>query len=248
MIRRVWEGMKSLRRGEQADRWDFEERRELVRMHCDLKVVYTVGSQSYQGRVVDMSLGGMLLRCQQPPLLSSVTSVTYREAAEAEWEPTVRCRVQWVKPQRRDEGYCVGLSYYENEEVLRRAWVKVILRQLGFPADRLFRKRKYVRVSCFIPVRVVRQPEGEVEGRLYNLAAKGALLEATAPVNEGEEVRLVIGPHEELAPLEILGRVVSCQEVNRLQFLGIEFVQTTSRGRNQVAHYLRYLLEEGGGI
>jgi c-di-GMP-binding flagellar brake protein YcgR len=249
MIKKLWEGLKSLRRGDGNGRWDFGERRELVRMRCDLEISYTVGSRRYFGHIVDMSLGGMLLRCSQPPTMASITDVTYKVPLAGVKEDTVRCRVQWVKRRRKDQIHFVGLSYYSSEEVLRNSWVKASLRELGFRPERLFRKRKFVRVNCFIPVRLLSGSPSTrpVEGRLYNLGAKGALLEADAPVARGETVRLTIGPHEQLDAFEVKARVVGCEEINRLQFLGVEFENLTSRCHASVGVYLRSLLDDGGG-
>ena len=246
MIKKLGEGLKSLRRGDGAPSWDFEERRELVRLRCHLEVSYTVGSKRYFGQIVDMSLGGMMLRCLQPPGLGSLTDITYDVPITGVSEDTVRCRVQWAKPRNRDFVHFIGLSYSENEGVLRNSWVKMCLRDLGFRPERIFQKRKFVRVNCFIPVRLVTADGRPVEGRLYNLAANGALLEAEAPVARAQAVTLEIGPHEALSRFEVKARVASCEEINRLQFLGMEFEGMTAKTNEQVAAYLRTLLNEGG--
>lgn len=247
MIRKLWAGLKSLRRGDGASNWDFGERRELVRLRCHLDVSYTVGSKSYSGQVVDMSLGGMLLRCPQPPGMGSLIDVTYDLPLANVTEKTVRCRVQWSKLRKKDHVHFVGLSYSSHEDVLRNSWVKATLLELGFRPERIFSKRKYVRVNCFIPVHLLTGQGQSVEGRLYNLGARGALLEAVTPLAHGQSVSLAIGPHEELAPFEVKARIVACEEVNRLQFLGVEFESTSSRPDQRLATYLRALMEDGGG-
>lgn len=247
MIRKLWEGLKSLRRGGGASNWDFGERRELVRIRCQLDVSYTIGSRTYQGQILDMSLGGMMLRCPQAPIQGSMTDVTYAVPRQGVSEPTVRCRVQWLRSRHSDHAHFVGLSYSSNEDVLRNSWVKASLRELGFRPERIFQKRKHVRVNCFIPAQVAVSDGSHIEGRLYNLGANGALLEARSQVGEGDLVRLTVGPYDQLAPFEIPGRVVTNLDVNRLQFLGIEFEQP-SRSDEALNTYLRLLLEEGGGI
>jgi c-di-GMP-binding flagellar brake protein YcgR len=246
MIKRLWQGLLSLRRGSSASDWEFEERRELVRLRCHLEVSYTVGSKKYFGQVVDMSLGGMMLRCLQPPSLGSMTDVTYDISMPDVKEDTVRCRVQWRKPRSKDYVHFVGLSYSSSEDVLRQSWVKSQLRQLGFRPERIFQKRKYVRVMCFIPVRLVTAGGASVEGRLYNLGANGTLLEAVTRVDKGEVVRLTIGPHGELPEFEVKGRVAASEEINRLQFLGVEFESLNNSTNDKLGAYLRCLLEETG--
>ena len=246
MIKRLWQGLLSLRRGDGASEWEFEERRELVRLRCHLEVSYTVGSKLYYGQVVDMSLGGMMLRCLQPPSLGSMTDITYDISGTDAKEATVRCRVQWRKPRSKDYTHFVGLSYNSTEDVLRQSWVKSELRKLGFRPERIFQKRKYVRVMCFIPVHLVTANGHSVEGRLYNLGANGTLLEAVTAVARGEVVQLTIGPHGDLPQFEVKGRVAAAEEINRLQFLGVEFEGMNPRGQERVASYLRCLLEETG--
>ena len=245
MIRKFWQGLKSLRRPGDASDWGFDERRELVRLRCHVEVSYTVGSRRYYGQIVDMSLGGMMLRCLQPPGLGTFTDVTYETPMEGATEKTVRCRVQWSKRRRRDHMHFTGLSYCSNEDVLRNSWVKVTLRSLGFRPQRLFQKRKFVRVTCFIPVAVNGEGGHKTEGSLYNLSAKGALLETSSPLEPGESVALTIGPAEDLAAFEIRGRVVASNEVNRLIFLGVEFEDGAKIDTN-VETYLRHLIDEGG--
>ena len=244
MIGKLWQGLKSLRRPGASD-WAFDERRELVRLRCHLEVSYTVGSKRYFGQVVDMSLGGMMLRCLQPPANGSFTDVTY-DAPEGEAkESTVRCRVQWCKRRRRDSIHFAGLSYCSSEEVLRNSWVKVCLRQLGFRPERLFQKRKFVRVNCFIPVSVSPQDGPGVQGSLYNLGVKGALLETSTALGIGEPVEIQIGPVEQLPVYTVRGRVAAGNEVNRLMFLGVEF-ESGDRTDPKLSAYLRYLIDEGG--
>lgn len=245
MIRRLWQGLKSLRRPGGASDWEFDERRELVRLRCHVEVSYTVGSKRYFGQIVDMSLGGMMLRCLQPPSPGVFTEVTCDTPFEGATESTVRCRVQWSKRRRRDHMHFVGLSYCSNEEILRASWVKVILRQLGFRPERLFQKRKYVRVTCFIPVSVSAQSENRTEGSLYNLSANGALLETSSALEPGETVQLTVGPVESLPAFEIQGKIVASNEVNRLIFLGVEF-EKSPKIDSGVDAYLRFLIQEGG--
>lgn len=247
MIRKLWEGFKSLRRGG-ASGWDFGERRELVRLRCHVEVNYTVGSKRYFGQVVDMSLGGMMLRCLQPPTLGSLTDVSYEIDTPGVTEKTVRCRMQWSKRRRRDHTHFVGLSYSSSEDVLRQSWVKATLRDLGFRPERIFQKRKHVRVNCFLPGQLTTQAGQTVEGRVYNMGANGMLLEADASLEEGQAVELTVGPHEPLDALKLKGRVVSNMEVNRLRFLGVEFEPLSPALAAKLAEYLRVLLEEGGGV
>lgn len=245
MIRRLWQGIVSLRHGRQGGHWDFAERRELVRLRCHLEVRYSVGERTYFGQILDMSLGGMMLRCLQPPVLTSVTKVTYDSSVPGVTESTVACRVQWQKASSRDRQHFVGLSYFDSEDVLRASWIKAELRQLGFRPHQVFRKRRHVRTHCFLPVSLTDDQGVTCGGHLYNLAAGGALLETEAVLAEGERVALRIGPHQGLAVLALEGRIASRNHVDRLQFLGIEFGPITKVTHRLLGAYLEIFLREG---
>lgn len=245
MFRRLWLRLRSLRQSGRISNWDFSERRELVRLRCQLEVVYSVGDNSYSGQIMDMSLGGMLLRCLQPPGLASLTKITYINKEEKIKENTVRCRVQWSKANKKDAIHHVGLSYCDSEEVLRNSWVKFELHKLGFNPKRVFQKRRHVRAHCFIPARIYSQDKISQEGRLYNLGASGALLESNTALQKGDDITLAIGPHQHLKAFTIKGRIAAITAINRLQFLGIEFEQPPQSTITTLSTYIHTLLEDG---
>lgn len=242
MLRKLLQGLRSLRKGDQDPDWQYDERRELVRMRCHFDVEYRFRDKRHQGQVVDMSLGGMKLRCFQPPELGDTVEVTYKVPAVNVQNQTVPCKVQWVRARERDYVQFVGLAYNASDEVLRTSWVKMLLKQLGFEPSKIFQRRKFVRAECFVPVRVVHERVKVFEGRLYNLGVKGALIEAQQELKRGELVELQIGPFEELPYFQVTGKVAQQSRQHKNVLIGVEFEEMGERNTICLGKYLRHLL------
>lgn len=242
MLKKLFQGLKALRKGDQDPDWEFDERRELVRLRCHYDVEYRFKDKRHKGIIVDMSLGGMKLRCFQPPAIGDTVEITYEVPAVNIQNQTVPCKVQWVRARDRDFVQFVGLAYDASDEVLRNSWVKMLLKQLGFRPDKIFQRRKYVRAECFVPVRVVYERVKSFEGRLYNLGARGALIEGQTAVEKGEFVELHIGPFEELPLFEGSGTVVQRTNQHKNVLLGVEFGELSDRATQKLGQYMRHLL------
>lgn len=242
MLRKLLQGLRSLRKGDQDPDWQYDERRELVRMRCHYDVEYRFRDKRHKGQIVDMSLGGMKLRCFQPPLIGETVEVTYKVPSVDSLNQTVPCKVQWVRARDRDYVQFVGLAYDAPDEVLRRSWVKMLLKQLGFQPDKIFQRRRYVRAECVVPVRVVYQRVNTFDGRLYNLGVKGALVEGQTPLEPGELVELQVGPFEDLPFFSIMGKVAQQTNHHKTVLVGVEFTDVGDRNAKYLGQYLHHLL------
>ncbi len=241
MMRKLWQGLRSLRRGDSDPDWEFDERRELLRMRCHYEVEGELNGKLFPGQVVDMSLGGMKLRSFQNMAVGQVVLVTCR--LEARCEQTISCKVQWVRTRENDAVTFAGLSYDESDIVLGNSWVKLVLKELGFRPDRLFQRRKYVRAECVIPAELDHQGE-KVHGRLYNLGVRGALVECAQEFPSGDEIGLKVGPLERLNALELQGRVVKVTPHDTEFLVAIQFDPMGPRPMDRLGRYLRHLLLE----
>lgn len=242
MLRKLLQGLRSLRKGDQDPDWQWDERRELVRMRCHYDVEYRYRDKRHKGQIVDMSLGGMKLRCFQPPLVGETVEVTYKVPAVDAQNQTVPCKVQWVRARERDYVQFVGLAYDASDEVLRKSWVKMVLKQLGFQPDKIFQRRKFVRAECIVPVKVVYQRVRTFDGRLYNLGVKGALVEGQTKLEPGELVELQIGPFEELPFFTVMGNVAQQSNHHGTTLIGVQFAEMGERSTAILGEYLRHLL------
>lgn len=242
MLRKLIQGLRGLRRGDQDPDWQYDERRDLTRIRCHYDVGYQFGSKKHQGQIVDMSLGGMKLRCFQPPAVGDIVEVSYKVPAVNIQNQTIPCKVQWVRSRDRDFVQFVGLAYDASDDVLRKSWVKMVLKQLGFRPDKIFQRRKYVRAECFVPVRVVYQRVKAFEGRLYNLGIQGALIESQTELGIEELVELEIGPFESLPYFTVMGRVAQQTKQHKNVMLGVKFDEMSDKATDCLGRYLRHLL------
>lgn len=242
MLRKLFQGLRALRKGDDDPDWQYDERRELVRMRCHYDVEYKFRDKRHKGQIVDMSLGGMKLRCFQPPQVGDVVDVTYQVPAVNVQNQSVPCKVQWVRARERDFVQFVGLAYDASDEVLRQSWVKMVLKQLGFRPDKIFQRRKYVRAECFVPVRVVFERVKNFDGRLYNLGVQGALVEGPTDLDPGEIVELHIGPFEELPFFQVTGVVAQRTNQHKNYLLGVKFDEMSERATDCLGRYMRHLL------
>lgn len=241
MIRKLWQGLRSLRRGDSDPDWEFDERRELFRMRCHFEVEGVLEQKVFPGQIVDMSLGGMKLRCFQKLAVGQSVLISCR--IDVPCEETISCKVQWARTRDADGVTFSGLSYDESDIVLGNSWVKLVLKELGFRPDRLFQRRKYVRAECVIPAELSHR-EGRVVGRLYNLGARGALVECAQHFVPGEEVELRVGPLDKLNPLVLAGRVVKATPHNTEYLVAMKFTGVGPRAMDRLGKYLRHLLLE----
>ena len=249
MFKKLWQGLKSFRRGDEDVDWSLDERRHLVRMRCHYDVQYRLvsrdsGRKQHPGTIVDMSLGGMKLRCFQAPKVGDTVEVTYSVPTTDIQESTIPCKVEWVRHRERDFVAFVGLAYDASKDVMKKSWVKMLLKQLGFQSDKVFQRRKFVRAECIIPTKAVYQRVETLDGRLYNLGAAGALLEARRALPEGEFVELQVGPFEDLPRLDVTGTVVQVNKQHANYLLGVEFGVLSERATTRLGEYIRHLLTE----
>ena len=242
MLKKLFQGLRALRKGDQDPDWEFDERRDLVRMRCHYDVEYKYKNKRHKGIIVDMSLTGMKLRCFQPPQVGDTVYITYEVPAVNIQNQTVPCKVQWVRARERDFVQFVGLSYDASDEVLKNSWVKMLLKQLGFSPDKIYQRRKYVRAECFVPVKVIYQRVQSMDGRLYNLGAHGALVEGRIALNVGELVELEVGPFEDLPPFRVTGTVVQRTNHHKNSMHGVKFSDLSDQTTQVLGRYMRHLL------
>lgn len=244
MLKKLLEGLRSLRRGDSDPDWEFDERRELVRVRCHYEVQGNLNSKTFPGQVVDMSLGGLKLRCFQNMTVGQNVDLTYSADALDAREQTITCRVQWVRTRESDLVRFIGLSYDASDDILRNSWVKIVLKQLGFRPDKVFQRRKFVRADCVIPAKLVYNRQQSTEGRLHNLGARGGLVECCTQLKHNEPVELQVGPFEKLATLHLTGKVVQVTPQDDVFLIGVQFGSLTDKSTDRLGQYLRHLLLE----
>jgi hypothetical protein len=243
----VWkgflDGLKGLVQSKAPEDWAYTERRELIRLECLFEIEgRNAQGRKFQGQIVDMGLKGMKLRTFEPLKRGDLISITYPVPILEVSLDTVRCKVLWTQPRSRDFVLFVGLVYAEDEKTMARSWIKYLLKQLGFSKERIYQKRKYARAECFVPAKMVYGAGKVVEGRLFNLGVGGALVEAAAPLEDGEKIELHVGPYEELPAIYLPGRLVSRRSEARRFLHGVEFSDLNASQARSLGRYLFFLL------
>ena len=242
MLRDLIQGMHALRReGDGPDR-RYRDGRQVVRIRCHYDVECQIADQSHQGQIVDIGLGGMKLRCAQPLEVGAQVGVTCLATAASVPNPSVPCRVEWVRARERDGALFVGLTYDAPNQLLGQSWVKVLLRELGFRPERTFQRRRFLRAECVVPVRARAEGQLTLEGTLCNLGVQGALVESASPLALGTEIEFEIGPFEELRAFQAAGLVAQQASQGQHYLLGVRFEELSCEATDSLGCYLRTLL------
>lgn len=230
MFNSVFEAFKRLAPGPSVP---IDERREIVRVACQIPVGCGYRNQQYPVTVVDMGLSG--LRLKSPTRFPRGKLVTLSHAGGG----PVLCMVVWVRSRGKNEGFELGLRFHDTIDNLRNSWVQNELTRLGFIPGRIQERRKHIRVDADVRA-VIANRSGEllVEGRLRNVGISGAMIQTKVEVDVGTSIRLQADPLASVEGLDILSEVRSCRpHHDGDDFLhGLRFVEVADEG-----HLKRYL-------
>lgn len=244
----------------QPDKANHEDRRRVIRLRCRYSVYCIDLKEITTATVIDMGLQGLRLETNKQLKPGIRVSLVYRGAAgqrpvvslakieqdrQAAIDSGVRCKVTWSHYDKFSKVMQSGVTYADTPERMSNSWVKKILREIGFDEASIFQRRKIVRVVSSIGCRV-RMGSGGMPGRVVNMGAGGALLQAEEAITEGSTVFLNIGPYKKLEPLEVSGCVVTARFdaatsswLHGCRFVGMNSAQTELLGR-----YVVTLLKE----
>jgi len=166
-------------------------RRREPRLACDLTVLYQLGEQEHEGRLLDVSPSGLRLKLTGPVKRGQEVHLTALPGSG------VRCQVAWRR------GDTAGLKYADADEKVATWWTQFALRRL---------ERRERRVSAGVPVEL-HDLGGQLRGRgfLLDLSLGGAYVALPAPPAVGETLRLRL-PEAHDASLYLLAKVVAERE------------------------------------
>lgn len=186
-----------------------DERRDTVRLHCQLDVLLWVDDEIHMATVVDVTLTGLCLELDHKLKVDQMISLA-RDDFGHPWEG----RVLWCKTYRKNgRKYRVGVGYPPNQEMLRCSWLQPALKQTGFEAEDPGEKRRLLRVSGRVPC-LLKGLTGEVysEGEMLDLSLGGAKFESAMHFHEGLTVEFETHPQGGLSPLKGLAKVMTCRQ------------------------------------
>lgn len=221
-----------------------EERRKVVRIRCHLRVKVDLGRRFTSATVVDMGPQGMRLKLGER--VRGRLQVTYSEKDKRISVPTVGGRVLWCRKLGTETlDYIAGVAYEGDAASTRGTWVYLILREIGLDEKAVFERRRHIRVAGQVPLAAEFQGRVLQGAGMVDVGAGGLLLNAP-PLREGSELKLTLGPYQQLPALALNGVVVSRKEALGVGYLhGVRFVDLTTPQVEVLGTYVLGLLAQG---
>jgi hypothetical protein len=199
------------------------ERRESLRLRCELSVLLRADDLLYFATVVDVSLTGLRLLIDSRLKPGQTVSLA-RDDFGHPWHGDVL----WCKaaPKRTAKGYYVGVGYPPDPEMLRATWLQPALKQMGFQAELPGQKRRLLR----IPGRVACQIKGltgetYTEGEMLDLSMGGAKVECPMEFPVGLSVEFETAPLGGLPALKGIAKIASCSAEGDRWRCGLRFTE-----------------------
>ncbi|MHB2016390.1 MAG: PilZ domain-containing protein [Candidatus Xenobia bacterium] len=185
------------------------QKRNLMRLPCNCPVTCHIGNKDLAGTVLDMSMSGMRIEVRTYVKPGTLLTVKYVNTQGRRFDvETLHTRVVWCSRRRFERTLQIGVNYTDTEDVLQRSFVKPMLRDIGFDAEKVRERRKSIRLPSAIRCEVVRQGM-PIEGVAVNLSHGGMLVELEAPVGCGPVVGR-LGPYGAIPCLEARSRALKC--------------------------------------
>lgn len=218
-------------------RWDYSDRRAMLRIPCKIEVQLQKPPTLMGGEVRDMSISGLQVLCYGPIKKGESLKVRVRNCPlQAEFD-AVDCKVEW----RQKEGvhFLAGLSFAESEQVMSRSWAFYEFKRLGLEAGTIYQKRQFLRVICLLPARLQIGDESR-KVTVKDLGLNGARVEATgAPLERGTPVILSFGPLDKMPEIRVAGHVALVRR-GRVPHYGLAFERFSTGGPRQLEKYLDF--------
>lgn len=220
LMSKLWRGFREFAF---EDRPSVEERRRCERLSCN----HTAKISGFPVTVLDLSAAGLGCLAGQKFSRGSLVEIVTDDSK-------VQGRVRYC---RLFHGrFRVGLEFATS---LANSWVSSKLKTLGYSSHHLEQKRRYVRVQTSLPIEV-RNWQGDFEkGLLLDLSVGGCLVATPRQWQEGETLRLIVGPVGYLPVMFLTGTVLD-------QRLGEEgwktHVQFSESGGDRLEQYIKAFL------
>jgi len=176
--------LKGFREFAFEDTASVEERRRCLRLTCHYEVNLPAVGQAI---VLDLSAAGMGFLTERKQ--SRGSALVIDPPPQYAGLGSLQSQVRYCRPFR--DRFRVGIEFRGS---LLPTWASPALKELGFNANHLDQKRRYVRAQTALPVEV-RDWRGEYEvATLLDLSRGGTLLRTSKSWEIGEALRLILGP------------------------------------------------------
>jgi hypothetical protein len=184
-----------------------DERRESVRLRCDIGVTCALETGTCSASVVDVTLRGLGLE-----LNYQLEAKQRLQVCRDDFGPPVPAEVIWCRRRLQDGGYRVGLRYHAEPESLRDSWLTPALKQTGFKAEH-GEQRKLLRVPGRVACRLsCQKTQQRADAEMLDLSLGGASVESSEEFRKGQTLDFVTVPLGGLPPLKGSARVVSSRK------------------------------------
>lgn len=166
----------------------FDQRRATARRSCSLEMEVWYGRKSFHAILVNMSVGGLCLKCSTPQKVKpkAVLRVTYPEPIPKVDVMTVDCLVRWVRTRDSDGSQMIGVEF-KDKKGMGKSWVKAKMQDIGFRPYNLKDQRKNFRLPCHLKTDIV-LGGGTLDGVVKNIGLGGLLVQMAKPLRAGAEV------------------------------------------------------------
>ncbi len=222
-------------------RWDYSDRRNLLRLSCKKEVQVQIGEDLMVAEVRDLSISGLQLLCFGAVKKDAIIKVKARDIGLSVEVDTITCRVHWRVKQGPQ--YLIGASFEEDERSMQKSWVFEELKLLSKKIAESTQKRESLRVACRVPAHL--KAGNEVRKCiLRDLGLQGARVEcAGSPLEVNDEVALVIGPIEKKLPrLALVARVIQRRR-RRVPQYGLLFTNFHQGGQKDLTRYMDFFFD-----
>lgn len=246
VLNAVWSNLKSLLhlspgQGQAAGQAPAPHARS-VRLACDVPVVCEASGQTFDGRLLDVSTGGLRLGCPHP--LEKGQELT----VHPEGQPVVEIRIVWSRSIGNT--FQAGAVYREGM-LPQGSWVEALFLALHGAGDHAADDRRHTRRQCHTPARIRKADGAEdetLDGVILNLGFGGCLFESGVDWPVDTRIVVTVGPLAKLKPLPLPGRVAHCSPASAAERwqAGVEFDALEDKPKDRLGRYIAFLAAYAG--
>jgi c-di-GMP-binding flagellar brake protein YcgR len=234
------------------DKTVFLEKRGSPRVTCAMDVVCrTPEGDQFQGLMTDLGLYG--LRVVAKGKFQANDEIDVSPAGKSDLLQGVRYKVSfirtsvvWARRKKKSPESMLGLRFSDTRSNLQDSWVASFIRKMGFSVGFNKQMRKQVRLSVRLPISY-RTPRGEDArgGFVLDMGMGGVLVQAPMGLPPENEIRMIIGPLDDLEALCCSGAIVHSYYVKKTEcwLAGVAFIKMTDRQSRLLTEYVETLIK-----
>ncbi len=224
------------------------ERRRLVRLSCDYAGSMYFEGRPIEGRILDISLGGMKIRVSPGPKAGQDVTVG-NPMPDARTSDPVKAKIAWVRDARTGDGKVdVGLQFSEAPESLGRSWIIQVINKIG-TQTRQINQRKYTRAIANLPVDIEINRE-KLKGTALDIGLGGALVATSRPFTPTTRFQMSVGPFGSHDVLDVRSEVVQSRrdEEKEEWQQSVKFIEMGPSQTKLLGKYVVDLLKSSGTV